>query len=49
MDEMILALCGELKLRSENINGKTISSLYFGGGTPSLLNEESFNKIKTTT
>ncbi len=48
MDEMILALCDELKLRSDKIKGKTVSSLYFGGGTPSLLNEEHFNKIKTT-
>ncbi|MEW7290067.1 radical SAM family heme chaperone HemW [Aquimarina sp. 2304DJ70-9] len=44
-DEMVIALCNEIKLRSSEIaNHKTIHTIYFGGGTPSVLsiNELSF-------
>jgi oxygen-independent coproporphyrinogen III oxidase len=36
-DEIAGAICKEIKLRSEYLGGQEISSIYFGGGTPSLL------------
>jgi len=36
-EEMILALVKELKLRKEELQNEMIESIYFGGGTPSLL------------
>lgn len=42
-DELILALCKELVLRKEELPG-VVNTIYFGGGTPSLL---SAHEIKT--
>lgn len=36
-DDYVDALCSELSLRSEYLNGETIETIYFGGGTPSQL------------
>jgi len=36
-DEIAGAICKEIKLRSEYLGGQKISTIYFGGGTPSLL------------
>ncbi|GAA4939697.1 radical SAM family heme chaperone HemW [Algibacter agarivorans] len=36
-DELILALAKELALRKGELNNQTIETIYFGGGTPSLL------------
>ncbi|WP_411767405.1 radical SAM family heme chaperone HemW [Winogradskyella sp. A3E31] len=36
-DDLINALAKELKLRKEEFNNKTVETIYFGGGTPSLL------------
>jgi oxygen-independent coproporphyrinogen-3 oxidase len=39
LDEMVQAMCKELKARSTYLEGQSISSVYFGGGTPSLLSD----------
>jgi len=36
---MVQAMCKELKARSTYLEGQSISSVYFGGGTPSLLSD----------
>jgi oxygen-independent coproporphyrinogen-3 oxidase len=36
-DEMMHALVKELKLRKEELQNETVETIYFGGGTPSLL------------
>ena len=36
-DEMLLALQKELVLRKAELNGESIETIYFGGGTPSIL------------
>lgn len=38
-------LIDEINLRKKEIYNETISTIYFGGGTPSLLEIEDFNKI----
>jgi oxygen-independent coproporphyrinogen III oxidase len=45
MDEMVQALRKELKARSEYLSGQSISSVYFGGGTPSLLSDTQLKLI----
>jgi len=37
--EMIETICQEIKLRTSELGGEIIKSIYFGGGTPSILNE----------
>ena len=39
-DEMVLALAKELHLRSREFENETIETIYFGGGTPSVLTIE---------
>ncbi len=36
-EELLGALCAEMKLQKDFLNGEVISTIYFGGGTPSLL------------
>jgi oxygen-independent coproporphyrinogen III oxidase len=36
-EEISNAICEEIKLRADYIEGKEIATIYFGGGTPSLL------------
>jgi len=43
--KMVDAICKELILRSDFLNGKTIETIYFGGGTPSILKIEEIEKI----
>ncbi len=38
-------LCREIELYSEELNNSNITSIYFGGGTPSVLNCEQINRI----
>ena len=42
------ALCNELQQRRSYIKEESISTIYFGGGTPSLLTGEQISKILTT-
>lgn len=48
VDKYVDALCNEITLKSEalRLQNRKLNSLYFGGGTPSLLREEQFLKIK---
>jgi len=39
-DELVNALVKELKLRKAELKNQTIETIYFGGGTPSLLSNE---------
>lgn len=39
MDEMVNAIASELKLRASYLKAEEIQTIYFGGGTPSLLSE----------
>ena len=36
-DEMILALAKEIQMRKNEFENDTIETIYFGGGTPSVL------------
>jgi putative oxygen-independent coproporphyrinogen III oxidase len=42
---MIDAIAMELQLASGYLDGETLKTIYFGGGTPSLLNENELNKL----
>jgi oxygen-independent coproporphyrinogen-3 oxidase len=44
-DELIEALHNELILRKNELNQAPIQSVYFGGGTPSLLNSNELNRL----
>lgn len=45
---MIAAIVKEIKLRASELPDKNIQSIYFGGGTPSLLTQEEFSAIYNT-
>ena len=45
--QYIEALCKESELRKDYLQGEEIQTIYFGGGTPSLLSKEDFEKIFT--
>ena len=42
---MIETLCEEIQLRKNYIPSKNLKSIYFGGGTPSMLNEKELAKL----
>ena len=44
-EEIISAIITEITLRKQFLEGKTIQSIYFGGGTPSLLTSTELNLI----
>lgn len=44
-EAFIQALCKEIADRKEYLGGEVIETLYFGGGTPSQLQEDDFNQI----
>lgn len=43
---LIKALCKELDLQADYLNNKVLETIYFGGGTPSILSPEEFLIIK---
>ncbi len=47
-EDMVNAICREIALRSEYLKDKNLKSIYFGGGTPSLLDERDLSLIFET-
>ncbi|KAB8152551.1 radical SAM family heme chaperone HemW [Kordia sp. TARA_039_SRF] len=47
-DAMLLALQKELELRREELANTTVETIYFGGGTPSVLSSEEINQLLET-
>lgn len=46
--EMIFALCHEIEMRLSDKKPTNIKTIYFGGGTPSLLNAEDWSHLSST-
>ena len=44
-EQVINAMCEEISLRSEYMGKTSLESIYFGGGTPSILEESELNQI----
>lgn len=42
---MVEAICQEIKLRYNYLNDKNVTSIYFGGGTPSLMTDVELSQI----
>ncbi|GAB3920885.1 radical SAM family heme chaperone HemW [Mucilaginibacter myungsuensis] len=47
-DEMVGSIAKEITLQKDYLGGETINTIYFGGGTPSLLNADEINRIINT-
>lgn len=47
-DEMVLALAKEIKMRKSELENDTIETIYFGGGTPSVLTSTEINFLIDT-
>lgn len=45
MPQYIDTLCRELEIRKDYLEGEQIETIYWGGGTPSQLNEELFEQV----
>jgi len=43
-DEMVESICKEIKMKKDRISGQ-VGSIYFGGGTPSILSQAALQKI----
>lgn len=44
-DDMLLAIKKEIRLRHQELENKTLKSLYFGGGTPSVLSVDDIQSL----
>ncbi|MEL6537608.1 MAG: radical SAM family heme chaperone HemW, partial [Bacteroidota bacterium] len=44
-ESMVQAIIQEMEMRREYLQGQTINTIYFGGGTPSLLNQRQLQSI----
>lgn len=47
-NDFIQALCKEIKMRKDYLKGEPVETIYFGGGTPSQLSLQDFQKIFQT-
>jgi oxygen-independent coproporphyrinogen-3 oxidase len=47
-DKMVDAICTEIELQKDYLQNKKLQTIYFGGGTPSLLSAGDFEKIFKT-
>jgi oxygen-independent coproporphyrinogen-3 oxidase len=47
-DDLLTALIKEIELQKNYLDGDTIETIYFGGGTPSLLNGDEISSIIDT-
>ncbi|OSZ82034.1 coproporphyrinogen III oxidase [Chitinophagaceae bacterium IBVUCB1] len=47
-NEMLQAIQQELAMQASYLNGQAIETIYFGGGTPSLLSADEINRITDT-
>ena len=47
-NEMVEAICKEIELQQDYLGGEIIESIYFGGGTPSVLEENQLVSIFNT-
>ena len=47
-DKMVDAICKEIELQTDYLQNKKLQTIYFGGGTPSLLSGHDFEKIFKT-
>jgi oxygen-independent coproporphyrinogen-3 oxidase len=43
--QLVKAIAEELRLREEYVKGEAVKTIYFGGGTPSLLNKEELSDL----
>lgn len=48
MDDMVDAICRELQLQFYFLERETLHTIYFGGGTPSLINEDQLKRLMQT-
>lgn len=48
MDDMVDAICRELQLQFDFLERETLHTIYFGGGTPSLINEDQLKRLMQT-
>ena len=46
-EEVVAAIAQEISLQAYYLTNKTLETIYFGGGTPSLLDEQDFERIFT--
>lgn len=47
-DQLLSSIHKELELAKQYLNGQEVETIYFGGGTPSLLTNDEINKITDT-
>jgi oxygen-independent coproporphyrinogen-3 oxidase len=47
-DKLLLALVEEIRLQKDFLGGETLETIYFGGGTPSLLSDEELSLLINT-
>ncbi len=47
-DEMIKAICKEIEIQKDYLLGEEIATIYFGGGTPSVLSQKDIDSILDT-